>query len=130
VDAEEALGMGYVVVVVAVTFGVFVYWLLTHRSHHARHGTRRRAVPTSVLGRASLGLLLAGLIVGPISRIEGPVVVTFLNGFAPLGVVAFLASIVAFAKYDDRGLLLLVPFVVGVVLIATPIVFFFAGGST
>ena len=114
--------MGYVLVVIAVTFVVLVYWLLTHRSHPARHG------PT--LGKASLGLLLAGLIVGPISRIEGPVVVSFVNGFAPLGVVAFLASIFAFAKYDDRGLLLLVPFVVGIVLLATPIVFFLAGGSS
>ena len=122
--------MGYVLVVIAVTVGVLVYWLLTHRSHHARHGTKRRAVPTSTLGKASLGLLLAGLVVGPLSRIEGPVVVSFVNGFAPLGVVAFLASIFAFAKYDDRGLLLLVPFIVGIVLLATPIVFLLAGGST
>lgn len=122
--------MGYVVVVLVASLGVLVYWLLTRRSHHARHGTPRRAVPTSSLGKASLVLLIAGLMVGPVSRIEGPVAMSFMNGFAPLGVVAFLAAIVAFAKYDDRGLFLLVPFVVGIALIATPFVVFFASGST
>jgi hypothetical protein len=122
--------MGYVLVVLVATLGVFAYWLLTRRAHHARHAAHRDAVPTSGLGKASLGLLLAGLAVGPISRIEGPVAMSFLNGFAPLGVVAFLAALVAFAKYDDRGLLLLVPFVVGIALIATPVVVFLASGST
>ena len=78
----------------------------------------------------SLWLLLAGLLVGPLSSIEGPVAVSVFGGFAPLGLAAFVLAIVAFTKYHDRGRLLLVPVVVGVVVIVTFVAFAIAGRWT
>ena len=74
--------------------------------------------------------MLAGLLFGPVSRIEGPVAVKFLDGLAPLALVACALAVIAFTKYHDHGLLLLVPLVAGVVFIVTPIAFLIAGGST
>ena len=108
--------MGFAIGVLFVGLGVIGYW---QRSAGGRDDAIRRAVPSSFLGKVSLWLLLAGLLVGPLSRVEGPVAVSFLDGFAPLGVVAFALAVVAFARYHDRGRLLLVPVAAGVVLAAT-----------
>ncbi len=118
--------MAIAVGMLALGIGVVGYW---HRKADARREMAGRAVPSSFLGKVSLWLLLAGLLVGPLSRIEGPVAVNFFEGFAPLGLVAFALAIVAYVHNRDRGLLLLVPVVVGIVLIATPIAFFIAGDS-
>ena len=75
-------------------------------------------------------LLLAGLLVGPFSWIEGPVAVGILDGFVPLGFAAFALTVVALVGYHDHGLLLLVPFVVGIILIATPVAIAVAGSTT
>jgi hypothetical protein len=108
--------MGFAIGLLAVGIGVIGYW---HRQTGARRELAHRAVPSSFLGKVSLWLLLAGLLMGPFSRVEGPVAVSFLDGLVPLGLIAFVLVIVAFTKYHDRGLLLLGPLVGGLVLIAT-----------
>jgi len=118
--------MGFALGVLAIGIGVIGYW---HRHADARRDLTRRGVPSSFLGKVSLWLLLGGLLVGPLSRVEGPVAVSVLDGLAPLGYVAFALAIVAFTRYHDRGLLLLVPVVVGIVSITTVFAFLIADGS-
>jgi hypothetical protein len=116
--------MGLAISALFVGMGVIGFW---DRTSDTRREVARRAVPSSYLGKASLWLLLAGLLVGPVSRIEGPVAMNFLDGFAPLGIVACALAIVAFARHHDRGRLLLVPVVVGFVLIATRVALLVVG---
>ena len=78
--------MGFAIGMLAVGIGVIGYW---HRQAAARRESTRRALPASFLGKVSLWLLLAGLLVGPLSSIEGPVAVSVFGGFAPLGLAAF-----------------------------------------
>jgi hypothetical protein len=116
--------MGLAIGALFVGLGVIGFW---DRRSDSRRELTGRAVPSSYLGKVALWLLVAGLFVGPVSRIEGPVATTFLDGFAPLGLVACALAIVAFVRYHDRGLLLVVPVVVGFVLIATRIVLSIVG---
>jgi len=116
--------MGLAIGALFVGLGVIGYW---DRTSDKRHALTGRSVPSSYFGKASLWLLFAGLFVGPVSRIEGPVATNFLDGFAPLALVAGALAIIAFVRQHDRGLLLLAPVVIGFAVIAARIALLIVG---
>lgn len=108
-------------ILVALVFaiGIFAYWLVTRRKQDSRSGSARHAVPASALGKVSVVVLLVGLIAVQLAKNIGI--------GALFGLVAFVAALGAITRRHDRGYLLVLPLVVGVVMVAIPLAFWIAG---